>query len=294
MSTVIAVMDASGVVGREVVEVLGSDAHQVWPFELRLFGKPDDTFVRFRDADIDIQVFDANAFQGVDIAIQGGERELAAGAVVVRIGAPSPEDPLVVPGLNTDDVEEHRGTVRVPDGAAEAVARIARALGPATRVSGTVLQPASVLGPLAIEELYEQVNALFAHQPLPDTVLGDRLAFNVLPGPAPVDVSAVAGCPVSLAALLVPIFGGTTLVLEVGLRAGMATEALARLRQAERIEVWDEVQPAQVVGDDVVRVQVTVDDESQTARVVAVADEIRLVATSLVGAARAVAERDAF
>ncbi len=144
-------MNASSVLGRDVIDALASD-DRGWMSELRLFGAPEDTFVHFDGQDIDIRPFTVDAFKGVDIAIGGADREVAAGAVAVRVGA---EAPVVLPELNAQAIDEHRGTVFVPDGPSAAIALTANALGDQLqRITATVLLPERILGPKAIYEIY--------------------------------------------------------------------------------------------------------------------------------------------
>ncbi len=293
--TTLAIYGAASVIGRELVSVLTTGESPDWFGELRLFGSATDGFVRYRGSDLDIQVARPESLDGVDIALLGNSACVDAGAVVISPISMDPEAPLVLPGINSEAVDDHRGVIRIPDGASAAVATLAQAAGSElARVTGTVLQPASVLGPAAIEELYEQTRALFAHGPVPDECIGGRLAFNVLPGRPTTPVAALAGVPVSLSSVLVPVFGGTTLVLDLWFEGPVEVQAVEqRLTAATGIEVWDEAEPADVLGASEIRATVSGGGDDPV-RILAVVDEVRVTAVSLLAVAREVVAQEAF
>lgn len=298
MPSIVAIMNANEVVERELLALLES-AETPWMSELRLFDESPD-FVRFRGAELTIGPWRPDAFAGVDIAIGGGEREVSAGAVAVAVATPGsdPDDsPLVVPTLNPADIEEHRGTVWLADAATASIALLAQAIGgaaPLIRAAATVLSPASALGPAGIEELYGQVRALFGQQPLPDAVIGDRLAFNLLPGPLAVVTPALLPCPCTMRSVMVPVFGGTTIALDVWVNGELSVEdARGALAATRGVELWDSVQPALVIGAPEVRVQLPARGGA-VLQLLAVCDEVRRTAGALRDAAREIVERDAF
>ncbi len=285
-------MDANGVLGRDVIDLL-ENVDASWISELRLFGGPQDTSVHYKGTDVAVRPFSVDAFRDVEIAIGGGEREVKAGAVAVCVGG---ETPVVLTELNAVDIEEHRGTVCVPDGAATALALTARAFDyKLERIAATILHPASLLGPRALAELYEQQVALFNRGAMPTDVLGDRLAFNILAAETgAVGAAALVGCELEVTPLLAPLFGGTTLVMDLFAGSELkTTDAGPRLQTAIGLDLCDEVQPAEIVGQTDVRVRL-MSETAGRVRVVAVVDEVRRTAASLLAAAREIAEQDAF
>jgi hypothetical protein len=288
---VAAIMNASTVLAREVLAVI--EERPVDPFsELRLFGTTEDTYLRFGGKDIRIHTKGEGRFAGVQVAILGGPAERHEGAIVIapvpdvappsRAGRPevmSVFDLLVVDPALEEGLPEHAGTVYAPRTAVSIIARVARALR-ARRVTATILEPAGELGPSALTELYDQTMALFAHKALPDAVFGDRLAYNVLPGRGLLHgLERLAGCPVAATSLLLPLFAGTLVSLDVETAPGLLD--VEDLLEDASIEVHEDVQPATVVGADAVRVRI-LSNESGRVRLLAAADEARLTATSLV------------
>jgi hypothetical protein len=305
MPSTLAIMNAQSVLARDLIDTLGDLEDTDWIGELRLFGEHDESFIRFRGSDHYIQPWSEAGFRGVGVALCAGAREVDGGAVAVGVaGTPDPEIPVVLCEMNAADVNEHRGTVHVPTGAAAAVALIGRALSPLGRITGTLLQPASSLGPKAMEELYGQTVALLNHRPLVTTAIGDRLAFNVLPARTGLaGLPALLDVPTSVSGLLVPVFGGTTLSLALETRSGSAGSNTIDFNNADlvrkaldaspRITVSDDVQPASAVGIEDVRVQV-LDCGNGLIQLLAVVDEVRRESVSMLDVAREIIIRDAF
>lgn len=293
--TRIAICRADSVVGRELLELLSDGPPPEWFDELTLLGAPEAGFVRYRGADLTVEVATPERLAGVDIALLGDAACVEAGAVAIALDTDAADAPVVLADLNPAAVDDHRGTIEVPDGGSIAVALLAAAVGDGlARVSGTVLQPVSVLGPQAIEELYEQTRALFAHHPLPQTHIRGRLAFSVLDGRPLATLENLCGVPVTLSPLLVPVFGGTTLSLELWFDREVSLGQLReRLEGHARIDLRDEVSPTDAVGDDRVLVRL-ISGAAGPIRVLAVADEVRLSARALLEVAREVVAQDAF
>ena len=155
------------------------------------------------------------------------------------------------------------------------------------------MHPASVGGPEAIEELYAQHLALFNRSPLPTEVIGDRLAYNVLAGvPGCVGLEQILECPISVTELMLPLFGGTLIVLDAWLGEVEPGDPVRRLDAVSGIARVEGVQPAELVGDPAVRVALV--DPGEPVRLLVGVDEVRRGALSLVMAAREIAAREAF
>ena len=290
MTATIAIMDANGVLGREVLAVL-EEQDTPWMRELRLFSASGDTSVRFRGKDLEIRAPRDEAFRGVDIAVLGRDREYGWGAVTVNV-ADNAEAKVVLAALDADAIEEHEGRVAIPDGVGIAISRLVCGVGDVTTARAFAMQPAALLGPRAIEELYEQTMALFKHAPVPISVLPGRLAFNVLPGTPQYGAAQLCDCPITSSSFLVPLFGGTVVVLDLTCSA-TTEEVEQRLQALEGIDVWSELpEPADVVGDSDIRVMV--ESTPEGVRITATLDEVRVAADALLAAARELAEREAF
>lgn len=290
---ILAVMQADTVMGRELIDLLRA-VETPWFSELRLFSESDEDFIRLGDKDIPITPYSRERFDGVDIALLGDPSLVDAGAVTVNIASSdmTQDAPVVDPVLNPSAVDEHRGQIYVPDGPSLALARVIRACEPVESVASTVLQPASALGPHALEELYAQSRALFNHDPLPEEIIGGRLAFNILPGSSIHGIADLVRAPVHTTSFLVPVFGGTLLTASIQLE-GSHSVTEASLNGRYGLEVFDTVEPADVVGDSAIRVSISKTSENSM-HLVATVDEVRCVAQALCDTAREVVLQDAF
>jgi aspartate-semialdehyde dehydrogenase len=192
----VAVVGATGVVGRTMVQVL---RERDFPFgELRLLasGRSAGKTVQIGDRTIEIQEATGEAFAGVDIALfsAGGDtsKELAPqaaarGATVIDNSSAwrmDPAVPLVVSQVNPDDLEWHEGIVANPNCSTMQLAPVLMALRDAVGIERVVVdtyQSVSGTGADAIAELEGQIRAHVAGEPKQAGVYPHAIAFNALP-----------------------------------------------------------------------------------------------------------------
>ena len=192
----VAVVGATGAVGREMVAVL---EERKFPVEtLRLFasersaGETMDTMGQC----LTVELLTQDVFGGIDIALfSAGEaisREFApsavrAGAVVIDNSAAfrmEPEVPLVVPEVNPHAAMKHQGIVANPNCS---TIQMVVALKPIhdrvaiRRVVVTTFQSVSGKGKEAMDELMDQIRALLSFQDVRPEVFPVQIAFNCLP-----------------------------------------------------------------------------------------------------------------
>ena len=202
----IAVLGATGVVGREMLRTL---EERSFPLdELVALASPRSEGVRltFRDRSVEVRAVDQDGFEGVDLALfsagatasrDWAPHAVAAGAVVVD-NSPAfrmdPGVPLVIPEINADSVASHRGIVANPNCTAitalMAVAPLHRAAG-LRRMVVSSYQSVSGAGRRGVSELMEQVEKLRGTEedlvrPDPESLpageaFGRTIAYNVLP-----------------------------------------------------------------------------------------------------------------
>ena len=199
-------LGASGAVGREMLRTLEERRFPI--DELVPLSSPRSAGVRlpFAGDVVAVRAVDRAAFEGVGIALfsagADASREwapvaVAAGATVVDNSSAfrmEPEVPLVVPEINREALEGHRGIVANPNCTAitalMAVAPLHRAAG-LSRLVVSSYQSVSGAGHRGVAELLEQVEKLRgAEEDLaradPDAlpvgeVFGRTIAYNVLP-----------------------------------------------------------------------------------------------------------------
>jgi aspartate-semialdehyde dehydrogenase len=192
----VAVVGATGVVGRTMVQVL---RERDFPFgELRLLasGRSAGRTVQVGDRTIEIQEATGDAFDGVDIALfsAGGDtskdlapQAVARGATVIDNSSAwrmEPGVPLVVSQVNPDDLAWHEGIIANPNCSTMQLAPVLMALRDSVGIERVVVdtyQSVSGTGADAIAELEGQIRAHVAGEPKQAGVYPHPIAFNALP-----------------------------------------------------------------------------------------------------------------
>jgi aspartate-semialdehyde dehydrogenase len=195
-SLTVAVVGATGVVGRTMVQVLGERGFPVGELRLLASGRSAGRTVSVNGRDIEIQAAEGPAFDGVDIALFSAgadiSRELAPqaaarGATVIDNSSAwrmEPDIPLVVSQVNADDLEAHEGIIANPNCSTMQLAPVLMALRDTVGLERVVVdtyQSVSGTGADAIAELEGQVRAHAAGEPKQASVYPHPIAFNALP-----------------------------------------------------------------------------------------------------------------
>jgi aspartate-semialdehyde dehydrogenase len=191
----VAVVGATGLVGRTMIEILAERAFPV--AELRpLASRGDGRTVDFGGRSWEVGETRPEAFDGVDIAIfsaGGGTSKAFApeaakrGAVVVDNSSQwrmEPGVPLVVAGVNDEDAAEHEGIIANPNCSTMQLMPLFKALRDSVgmeRVIVDTYQAVSGSGNKAVLELQDQVRAYVAGEPMEASVYPHQIAFNALP-----------------------------------------------------------------------------------------------------------------
>jgi aspartate-semialdehyde dehydrogenase len=191
----VAVVGATGLVGRTMIAVLGERGFPVG--ELRpLASRSDGRTVSFGEREWPVEMATPEAFEGVDVAIfsAGGEtsRVLAPeaakrGAVVIDNSSQwrmDPAVPLVVSQVNPDDAEWHEGIIANPNCSTMQLVPVLMALRDSVgleRVIVDTYQSVSGTGAKAVRELEAQTRAWVAGEQPVANVYPHPIAFNVLP-----------------------------------------------------------------------------------------------------------------
>ncbi len=202
----VAVLGATGAVGREMLRTLEERRFRL--DELVPLASPRSAGVRlpFADDVVEVRAVERATFEGVDVALfsagADASREwapvaVAAGATVVDNSSAfrmEPDVPLVVPEINREALDGHRGIVANPNCTAitamMAVAPLHVAAG-LSRLVASSYQSVSGAGHRGVAELLEQVEKLRGAEeelarPDPEAlpageVFGRTIAYNVLP-----------------------------------------------------------------------------------------------------------------
>jgi aspartate-semialdehyde dehydrogenase len=195
-SLTVAVVGATGVVGRTMIQVLLEREFPVGELRLLASRRSAGRTVSIEGATHDIRLAEADAFDGVDIALfsagADASRELAPlatarGATVIDNSSAwrmDPSIPLVVSQVNPDDLAGHPGIIANPNCSTMQLVPVLMALRDAVGLERVVVdtyQAVSGTGGGAIRELESQVRAHVAGEPSDVSVYPHQIAFNALP-----------------------------------------------------------------------------------------------------------------
>lgn len=192
----IAIVGATGAVGKEMIQVLEDRGFPVG--DLRLFASErsaGETFP-FKEEDHKVNLLQDNVFAGIDIALfSAGEkislefapRAVSAGAVVIDNSSAfrmSSEVPLVVPEVNPHTIEWHKGIIANPNCSTIQMVVALKPLHDRARIKRTVVttfQSVSGKGKEAMDELFEQTMAIMSFQAVKVEEFPYQIAFNCFP-----------------------------------------------------------------------------------------------------------------
>jgi aspartate-semialdehyde dehydrogenase len=192
----VAVVGATGVVGRTMVTVLGERNFPVGELRLLASGRSAGRTVDVRGQTIEIQEAVGEAFEGVDIALfsagadtskELAPQAVARGATVIdnsNAWRMDPNVPLVVSEVNPDDMAGHEGIIANPNCSTMQLAPVLMALRDTVGIERVVVdtyQSVSGTGADAIAELEGQIRAHVAGEPKQAAVYPHPIAFNALP-----------------------------------------------------------------------------------------------------------------
>ena len=194
----IAIVGATGNVGREVLDILaerGFPADEVVPLASR---RSQGTEVSFGDKTLKVAALENHDFSNSDIAIMSaggsiskewGPKIAAAGCVVIDNSSAwryDPDVPLVVPEVNADAIEGFRkkNIIANPNcSTAQLVVALKPLHDKATikRLVVATYQSVSGAGKGGMDELFEQSRAVFVADPVEANNFTKRIAFNCIP-----------------------------------------------------------------------------------------------------------------
>jgi len=192
----VAVVGATGAVGREMLEVLAQrlfPASEVVPFASE---RSAGSKVEFAGGELTVRELKEDSFAGFDLALfsAGGSTSekfaplaAKAGCVVVDNSSAwrmDPKCPLVVPEVNPHDLEWHQGIIANPNCSTIQMVVALKPLHDEARIKRIVVstyQAVSGTGQKAIVELETQTARLMNGQEVIPQVYPYQIAFNCLP-----------------------------------------------------------------------------------------------------------------
>jgi aspartate-semialdehyde dehydrogenase len=197
MSYKVAVVGATGNVGREMLNVLDQRAFPAREVVALASTRSTGTEVSYGDATLKIKALDYYDFKGTDIVLmsaggavakQWAPKIAAQGAIVIDNSSAFRMDrdvPLVVPEVNAHALDGiKKGIIANPNCS---TAQLVVALKPLhdeaqiKRVVVSTYQSVSGAGKEAMDELFRQTRAVFVTDPVVQEVFTKQIAFNVIP-----------------------------------------------------------------------------------------------------------------
>ncbi len=192
----VAILGATGAVGREMLKVLAERKFPVNKLKALASSRSAGMELPFGKGAVVVEEATDASFKGVDIVLGAAQNPLAkqfapaivkAGAVFVDNSSAFRMDdsvPLVVPEINPEDVKKHHGIIANPNCSTiitmTAVAALNR-LSPIETMVASTYQAVSGAGAGGLAELENQVADYAAGKELEARVFPYQIAFNVIP-----------------------------------------------------------------------------------------------------------------
>ena len=192
----VAVLGATGAVGREMLKVLEERNFPIGKLKLLASERSVGKLIEFKGEKIAVELADENAFEGMDIVLGAASNELAkrlapaivkAGAVLVDNSSAfrmDPEVPLIVPEVNAEDAKNHKGIISNPNCSTIITITAVNALNkisPIKSMIASTYQAVSGAGAAGPVELMDQVNAVAQGKDFEKNVFPYQIAYNLIP-----------------------------------------------------------------------------------------------------------------
>ncbi len=192
----VAVLGATGVVGREMVKILEERNFPVQNLKLLATEKSTGVFINFQGKQIKVEKITPQSFENVDIALfsAGKEASIKFAPAAVKNNAVVIDNssafrmknnvPLIIPEVNPGEIKKHNGIIANPNCS---TIQLVIALKPIYDFAGikriivSTYQSVSGTGKQAINELREQSQAFLNKDKIVKKVYPHQIAFNILP-----------------------------------------------------------------------------------------------------------------
>jgi aspartate-semialdehyde dehydrogenase len=290
MSYKVAVVGATGNVGREMLDILAERRFPASEVVALASTRSTGVDVSFGDALLKVKALDYYDFAGTDICLMSAgssvskewsPRIAAQGAVVIDNSSQWRMDrdvPLVVPEVNADALEGgiKKGIIANPNCSTAQLVVALKPLHDAARIKRVVVatyQSVSGAGKAAMDELFRQTRAVFVADPIEKEKFTKQIAFNLIPH---IDVFLDSGytkeewkmmvetqkildpdIQVTATCVRVPVFVGHSEAVTIELESPLSAErARTILRSAPGVLVIDKredegyITPVEAAGED--------------------------------------------
>ena len=192
----VAILGATGAVGREMMKVLAERDFPVEELHLLASARSVGQAIHWKGHDIPVELACDAAFEGMDIVLGAAENDIAkqfapaivkAGAVFVDNSSAfrmDPDVPLIVPEINPEDVKKHKGIISNPNCTTIGSLVAINALNhdsPIESIVASSYQAVSGAGAGGPIELMDEVELLREGKPVEPKVFQYQIAYNVIP-----------------------------------------------------------------------------------------------------------------
>jgi len=192
----VAIVDATDIVGQEIIKVLEQRKFPVASIHLVVSEHFSGVKLLFNHQKIEVRKAKPEVFRDIDIAFFSAGADISrrlspwateAGTVVIDNSTAfrmDPAVPLVVPEVNPEDIEQHKGIIASPNcSTIQMVVALypLHRLNPIKRIVVSTYQAVSSSGAAAMQELANQSRLALEGRRICPHVYSHQIAFNVLP-----------------------------------------------------------------------------------------------------------------
>lgn len=272
----IAVLGATGVVGREILNIIEEIELPYNNIKLLASAKSAGKEIEFKGKILTIEEATPEAFEGVNIVLAsaGGATSLKLAHEAVKRGCVFIDNssafrmdkdvPLVIVGVNDNDLKNHSGIIANPNCSTSQLMLVLKPLHDVVKMKRLIVstyQAVSGAGLAAINELTENTKARLNNQEFENVVFKKPIAFNVIPQ---IDVFMENGYtkeemkvaletkkimhlpedfPITCTAARVPVYNGHSEAVVIEFEETMtAQRARHILKDAYGVEVIDDIE----------------------------------------------------
>lgn len=271
----IAVLGATGVVGREILKVIEEINLPYENIKLLSSARSAGTKVNFMGKELMVEEAKPESFEGVNICLAsaGGSTSLALAPEAAKRGCVfidnssafrmEPNIPLVIAGVNDEDLRKHKGIIANPNCSTSQLMLVLKPLNDLVKMKRMIVstyQSVSGAGLAAITELTENTEAILNGKAFENKVFKKPIAFNVIPQ---IDVFCENGYtkeemkvtketrkilhlakdfPISCTAARVPVYRGHSEAVTIEFESEISPETVREvLKNAYGVEVIDNI-----------------------------------------------------
>ena len=269
----IAILGATGVVGSEILNILGELEVPFNSLKLLSSARSAGKEIEFKGKKYTVEEATPNVFDGVDLVLASAgasSSKLFAPEIVKRGGVivdnssafrMDKDVPLVIAGVNDDDLKNHKGIVANPNCSTSQLMLPLKPLHDYATIKRLIVstyQAVSGAGKAAMDELMENTKAAVSCEAFENKVFNKQIAFNVIPQ---IDVFVEndytkeemkvnletkkilhlpSDTPISCTAIRIPVFVGhsesVTVEFEKPITAAKARELMANAYGVEIVD----------------------------------------------------------